>query len=163
MMYDLQKLIAIFIFVLASLLSITQFMRAYQFKRSQQMVILPVPSMDIKSNLHLQENSPLFKTALFGTYLPNDMATIKQSMLDVKLVGLMVANNEQESQVIIQTANGLDKVYLVGDRLPGGAIIKRIHDTGIVILYKGALESLTLPKNELTFEAPAKPLKDEND
>lgn len=82
-------------------------------------------------------------------------------MLDAEIVGIMFDDNEEYSQVIIKVGGGPEKVYSIGDSLPGGAIIKRISPDAIVVLHNGALESLSLPKNELIFEAPAKPLIEE--
>jgi len=108
----------------------------------------------------LTVSSPLFTTALFGDYVPANLseAEIKQSMLDVQVVGIMYSNKEKDSQVIIRTNNGEEKYYLVGDTLPGGAVIKQISAQGVVVLHNGSLESLSLPKNELIFDSPAKPL-----
>ncbi len=99
-------------------------------------------------------------TAFFGDYVPNNLndADVKQSMLDLKVVGIMFANNEEASHVIIRTAGGREQTFGVGDSLPGGAVIKRVTPDGVLIGRNGALESLSLPKNALTFDPPAKPL-----
>lgn len=108
-------------------------------------------------------DSPVFTAALFGDYVPVNMAdeTIKQSMLDVDIVGIMYSTQPDDSQVLLRAAGGEEKSYRVGDTLPGGAVIKRIGKDGIVVLHNGTLESLSLPKNELRFEEPAKPLLEE--
>ncbi len=96
----------------------------------------------------------------FGEHVPESLhdANIKQSMLDLDVVGILFADNEQNSQVIIRTAGGQDKIFSVGDSLPGGVIIKRITPEGVLVGRNGSLESLSFPKNELIFEPPAKPL-----
>ena len=99
-------------------------------------------------------------TAFFGEYVPhnlNDVA-VKQSMLDLQIVGIMFSTNEKESHVIIRTAGGREQTFGVGDSLPGGAIVKRITADGMLISRNGALESLSLKKKKLTFEAPSAPL-----
>jgi general secretion pathway protein C len=98
--------------------------------------------------------------ALFGEYVPHNLndAVVKQSMLDLKVVGIMFSTNEKESHVILRTAGGQEHAFGVGDSLPGGAIIKRITADGMLISRNGALESLSLKKKKLTFEAPAAPL-----
>ncbi len=108
-------------------------------------------------------DSPVFTAALFGDYVPVSMAdeTIKQSMLDVDIVGIMYSTDPENSQVLLRAGGGGEKSYQVGDTLPGGAVIKRIGQDGIVVLHNGTLESLSLPKNELRFEEPAKPLLEE--
>lgn len=99
-------------------------------------------------------------TAFFGDYVPKSLneADVKQSMLDLSVVGIMFSNSEKASHVIIRSAGGREQTFNVGDSLPGGAIIKRITPDGVLIRRNGQLESLSLPKNALTFEPPAKPL-----
>lgn len=103
-------------------------------------------------------------TPFFGDYVPNNLndADVKQSMLDLTVVGIMFANSESASHVIVRTASGRERAFGVGDTLPGGGIIKRITPDGVLIGRNGALESLSLQKNALTFEAPAEPLGNSN-
>lgn len=113
------------------------------------------------------KKSPLnagLNTTFFGDYVPNNLndAEVKQSMLDLTVVGIMFAPSEEASHVIIRTAGGLEQAFFVGDPLPGGAIIKRITPDGVLIRRNEALESLSLPKDALTFEAPAEPLEISN-
>ncbi len=96
----------------------------------------------------------------FGTYTPvmESVADVKPSILSYKVVGIMLATHDEDSEVIIDTQSGGDVVYHVGDNLPGGVVIKRITNEGIFVERNGEMESLSLPKNELIFEAPANPL-----
>lgn len=99
----------------------------------------------------------------FGKYVPdnlNDM-DIKQSMLNLKVVGIMLASTAENSQAIIHTANGRDQTYREGDTLPGNVVIKRITGKGVLVERKGELESLSFPENELIFEVPARPLAED--
>lgn len=105
----------------------------------------------------------ILKASLFGVYVSNDLNenSVKKSMLDVTLVGILFADQMDDSQVIIGAAGGEEKTYRIGDSIPGDAVIKRIMANGVLVEHHGALESLSLPKNELTFEPVAKPLKEE--
>lgn len=103
----------------------------------------------------------ILNSSLFGIYVPNDLNSVKKSMLDVTLVGILLANNIDDSQVIIGSASGEERPYRVGDKIPGGALIKRITASGVLVERNGALESLSLPKNDLTFEPAAQPLKED--
>lgn len=107
--------------------------------------------------------SDILNAPLFGVYVPNDLNedNVKKSMLDVTLVGIMFDEHIEESQVIIRSASGDEKTYKIGDKIPGGALIKRIMAGGVLVERNGTLESLSLPKNDLTFEPVAKPLKGE--
>lgn len=101
-------------------------------------------------------------TAFFGDYVPKNLSDsdVKQSMLDLTVVGIMFSDNSEEaSHVIIRSAGGRDQTFGIGDSLPGGVVIKRITSDGVLIGRNGSLERLSLQKNALTFEPPAKPLR----
>jgi general secretion pathway protein C len=150
-----QKIAAIFVFFLTFFLFMWELIAVFQFAEKKPLVPL-ANTMPEKTSL--SDDSPLFTTRLFGTYVSQNLtdADIKQSMLDAEVVGILFSAREDESQAIIQVGGGRQKTYVVGDILPGGTIIKRIMEKGVVVLHKEALESLSLPKNELIFEAPAK-------
>ena len=52
-------------------------------------------------------------------------------------------------------------MFRVGDTIPGDAVIKRIMPDGVLLMREGVMESLSLPKNELIFEPPPKPMGEE--
>ncbi|MCX7117162.1 MAG: hypothetical protein NTW94_04515 [Legionellales bacterium] len=101
-------------------------------------------------------------TQLFGDYVPKNLgdAAVKQSMLDLKVVGIMYLGKRGRSHVIISSPGEIEHEFRVGDTLPGGAIIKKITPQGILIRFHGAMESLNLPKDALFFEPPARKLED---
>lgn len=111
----------------------------------------------------ITKQSPLFKASLFGQYVPENLAdeSVKQSMLDMEVTGVLFSNSDKESQVIIRINGGEQQSYRVDDLLPDGVVIKRISERGVLIVHHGVLESLSLPKNELVFASPAKPLIEE--
>ena len=158
---DPKKLAASLVFALVFFAFIWELISG--FRATEQIKTINNPLNARPGQVPLSSHSAPFTVALFGDYVPINLseADIKQSMLDVELVGIMYSANEKESQVIIRAGGGEEKSYLIGDTLPGGAVIKRISEKGVVVLHNGALESLSLPKNELIFEAPAKPLIEE--
>lgn len=101
------------------------------------------------------------QTPLFGEYVPKNLGDgeVRQSMLQLTIVGIMYSDNEQTSHVIVQGASGREQLYRVGDKLPGGAVLKRITPDGILVNQNGVLESISFKKNVLMFEPEAKPLK----
>lgn len=105
----------------------------------------------------------ILQSALFGEYIPNNLndQQVKQSSLNMEVIGVLFGKSPQESQVIIRSADGEENVYLVGDALPGGVKVKRITPEGVLFEHEGALESLSLPKNELIFHPQDKPLIEE--
>ncbi|MDP3706443.1 MAG: type II secretion system protein N [Legionellaceae bacterium] len=98
---------------------------------------------------------------LFGEYIPKqlDDLNIKRSTLNLHVVGILYSTRKNDSQVIIRTSDGEEKAFKMGDAIPGGAILKQISTDGVLVKHDGVLESLSLPKNELIFDAPPKPLK----
>lgn len=98
---------------------------------------------------------------IFGEYVPVslDAAGVRQSMLDLKVVGVIFAEDEQDSQVLLQKPDGQEQFFRVGDALSDGSIIKRITTEGVLFLRAGELERLSLPKEELQFRTPGNPLR----
>lgn len=157
-LFESKKLIAIVIFTLMACLFFYQLIHfIYQDKQADlpPKVVKPIKKVVINTQ------SILFSSPLFGDYVPPlAEANIKESTLNVEIVGIMYSLNAEESQVLIEEENS-EHIYTVGDTLPGGAVIKRIDENEIVVLYNGSLESLSLPKNNLIFNKPAKPLINE--
>ncbi|KTC65749.1 general secretion pathway protein C (plasmid) [Legionella adelaidensis] len=106
---------------------------------------------------------PSIKRPLFGDYVPENLneTTVKESMLNLHVVGVLFSKKEEDSQVIIRTASGEEHTYKIGDTLPGSVIIKRITPEGVLLGREGGLESLSLPKNPLNFQPQAKPLEED--
>jgi general secretion pathway protein C len=115
-----------------------------------------------ESKIKQDTSNYILNSTLFGVYVPNDLneGNVKKSMLNVTLVGILLGDVSKESQVIIRSAGGEENTYKIGDKIPGGAVIKRIMAGGILVERHGTLESLSLPKNDLIFEPLAEPLKE---
>lgn len=119
---------------------------------------------DKDTKITLDTTQPLSTMGLsalfFGKYTPVmiNVADVKKSMLTYRVVGIMLAEHDEDSQVIIDTLSGGDVVYRVGDMLPWGTVIRRITADGIFVERDGELESMSLPKSELIFAPPANPL-----
>lgn len=122
----------------------------------------PVASIQMPSAKPSFSANLVLNTALFGEYVPQQLTDIKRSLLNLTVVGILFAHPTTDSQVIIRLPTGQEKMFHVGDTLPGGAIIRRITPDGILVMHNQALESLTLPKHELRFEPIAQPLATES-
>lgn len=103
---------------------------------------------------------PLKHEAFFGDYVPDNLnaSQVKQSMLNLKLAGIAYSKNPEKALAIIQGAGGVERFYRINDKLPGGAVIKRILPDAVIIEHAGDLERLSLPEKQLKFEKPSKPL-----
>ena len=149
--------------LLFSLLTFSEFFKLFRpfeekevVSSSNEQVIMHAPP---KNSL-----DALLQSSLFGVYVANDLnsGNVKKSMLNITLVGILLGNTSENSQVIIRLANGEEKNYKVNDKIPGGVLIKKIMLDGILVDHNGSLESVSLPKTELIFEPVAKPLRNED-
>lgn len=131
------------------------------YRSYQTAIITSPPNVNSVTQYSTQDNlNQALQSPIFRVYVPQNLAdgNVKRSLLNVRVVGVMFASREDESQVILRLSSGEEQSFRVGERLPEGALIKRITQDGILIEYQGVLESLSLPKQELNFEPPAKPL-----
>lgn len=128
------------------------------------------PIVHLKSKDLLFQNAskpkslPKFNTSFFGEYVPKDLSQggLPESLIDMEVVGVLYADNEQDSQVILKKSNGDEKTYHVGDEIAEGVVIKRITEHAVMLLRDGVLEHLSLPQNKLKFDPLPKPLKEES-
>jgi general secretion pathway protein C len=144
----------LFLLIILKVTSLIGFRKEMRVAMSQDPA--PIQKKALPLNAHVN-------TELFGTYVPADLNAdeVTESKLQLELVGILFADNKDDSQVIIRAPNGIDKTYGLGDIVPGNAIIKRIMPNGVLVEREGVLESLMLPKNELKFEpVPAPLIKD---
>lgn len=135
------------------------------FSLDKAMLVSHHQLTEAKNNLQQRSNMKGKAQPIFGDYVPKtiDDAEVKQSMLDMKVVGIMFAKNSKNSHVIIQTSSGQEQTFRIGDSLPGGAVIKGITPDGMLVMRNGSLESLSLPKARLIFEPPPEPLGRSNE
>lgn len=78
--------------------------------------------------------------------------------LQLRLVGVIKAEPEQFSRVIISEGGKPGKVYRVGDTLAGGVRINAITEDGVILENEGRFEKLPLRRNPLQFQGMPKPL-----
>jgi len=153
--------------IISSVIAVFSLLIIYEFSTLLFSFNKGTPKAQMDTNLVIANNENslnyILNSSLFGVYVPNDLSddNVKKSMLNVTVVGILLADKTEDSQVIIRSAGGDEKTYNVGDKIPGGVLIKRIMAGGVLVEHNGSLESLSLPKNDLTFEPIAKPLIEE--
>ena len=70
-----------------------------------------------------------------------------ETKLNLTLKGVLAAKPmERASAIIAQGKSGKEDIYSVGDRVPGGVLIKEIHPEYVVLERNGQLETLKLQK-----------------
>jgi general secretion pathway protein C len=70
-----------------------------------------------------------------------------ETKLNLTLKGVLAATPMKiASAIIAQGKNGKEDIYGIGDKMPGGVIIKEIHPEYVVLERSGRLETLKLQK-----------------
>ena len=107
----------------------------------------PARALDLAAitNAHLFGTAPARK---------QDGANAPQTSIPLVLTGTIAGNDPQNGLAILgQTAQSV-KVYAVGDNVPGGAKLHSVYSDRVVIERNGQLESLQLPRQLNTGNAP---------
>src|SRR5215831_14282091 len=93
---------------------------------------------------------------LFGAAPPpkQDGANAPQTSIPLVLTGTIAGNDPQNGLAILGQTAQTAKVYAVGDNVPGGAKLHSVYSDRVVIDRGGQLESLALPRQLNTGNAP---------
>ena len=93
---------------------------------------------------------------LFGAPPPprQDGANAPQTSIPLVLTGTIAGNDPQNGLAILGQTAQTAKVYAVGDNVPGGAKLHSVYSDRVVIDRDGQLESLALPRQLNTGNAP---------
>jgi general secretion pathway protein C len=70
------------------------------------------------------------------------------TQLSLELRGTVTASEEQRGMAIIAERGGAERVYFIGDALPGGASLHAVHLDRVLLRRAGRLEALRLPRSE---------------
>jgi type II secretory pathway component PulC len=99
------------------------------------------------------------QTMAFILQLPNqhlfgasETTHLPITSLQLHLVGIIQADSENASRVIISEANQPGKIYQIGDSLLSGVRIKAITANSVILENGGHIEKLPLSRPPLTFE-----------
>jgi general secretion pathway protein C len=84
---------------------------------------------------------------LFGEPPHPDAANgTPETTLGLTLTGIVFVGTEHAGSAIIASSDGSQKPYVVGDTLPGGAVLAAVLHRKVIIELAGRRESLSLPK-----------------
>lgn len=70
------------------------------------------------------------------------------TQLSLELRGTITASEEQSALAIIAERGGAERVYFVGDAVPGGASLHAVHFDRVLLRRGGRLEALRLPRSD---------------
>ena len=72
---------------------------------------------------------------------------VPETRLNLTLKGVLAATPmERASAIIAKGKNGKEDIYGVGDKMPGGVVIREIHPDHVILERGGKLETLKLQK-----------------
>ena len=127
--------------LLFSIIQITQLF-VIRDKSQPQFVTSPLPTTRIAN---------IADWHLFGIYHPKviDAKKLPATTLNLKLIGLYLANPEKYSHAIIAIPGEPEKLYKINDILPGNVKVYKILQDRIVLEHNNRLETLTLPTEKL--------------
>ena len=101
----------------------------------------PVARLDTVSRLHLFGRSQA--KALVNT-------NITKTRLRLALKGVFASTNPMKAFAIIaESASAKGRTFMVGERLPSGAVLHEVRATEVILNRNGRLESLALPQKKL--------------
>lgn len=123
----------------------------------------PAPSASLAGNQRPDLGAEIAKFHLFGrppalgvdTTAPVEQTVERETTLPLKLLGVYVTDQEEESLAIIDIGKE-EKVFAVGESVSAGAILRRVAEDRVILERNGVLEALLLPKDEeLEIATPA--------
>lgn len=83
---------------------------------------------------------------IFGVYqAPLNVAAIEK----LALQGIFAASDPRSGAAIIASKGKPGKLYVVGDTLPGGAILKAVRESEIELEVGGQLTVIEMPENNI--------------
>ena len=104
------------------------------------------------NNKQTQQNSfnRLTTANIFGVTdkaVPQKQIKVPETKLNLTLKGVLAAiPMSRASAIIAKGKSGKEDIFSVGDKMPGGILIKEIHPEYVVLERNGSLETLKLQK-----------------
>jgi general secretion pathway protein C len=82
-------------------------------------------------------------------------AAIPETSLSLVLRGVVASPDPKTAAAIVADSAGKEDFYIVGQEMPGGAVLKEVHPEHIVLSRGGRFETLRLPKDALQVSEDA--------
>ena len=122
--------------------------------------VVKIPAVAVRPKVVPIPRERILNCPLFGDFVPENLSgmTIKRSLLHLKLIGVVMSADEKKSHVILEMPNKKERVFYLGDQVPGGAVIQKITADEIFVVRNGEVERLSLPEKGLSFGSLPKPL-----
>jgi len=125
----------------------------WMFFPQEEKALAPASSQKqaaIKKQAQQNNFSALTSANIFGaieTVVVQKQAKAPETKLNLILRGVLSAERaDLASAIIAQGQAGKEEIYSVGDKMPGGVLIKEIHPEYVVLERNGQLETLQIQK-----------------
>ncbi len=109
-----------------------------------RMPVAPRPAATSQQPKLALANFPLLFGSAQNKKPTSNSSDIPTTSLRLTLRGA-IAGGELGS-AIIQGSDGQDRLYLVGDTIPGGSVLESVHAQYVVIRHQGNLQRLSFPQ-----------------
>jgi len=80
--------------------------------------------------------------------VPVEEEEAPDTQLSLELRGTIAASEEHRALAIIAERGGAERVYFIGDAVPGGATLHAVHLDRVLLRRGGRLEALRLPRSD---------------
>jgi general secretion pathway protein C len=80
--------------------------------------------------------------------VPVEEEQAPDTQLSLELRGTIAASEEHRALAIIAERGGAERVYFIGDAVPGGATLHAVHLDRVLLRRGGRLEALRLPRSD---------------
>lgn len=127
--------VVIVILMITNIIGTVSFFMPQQIKQNTSQPIAD----SLRTDVTLYQKIPHWH--IFGIPPSKDLAV---AHIAVKLTGIIIDVTGKQSIAIIALPDGKEKMFMVGDVLPGGALIYAITSQEVIIQYLGRLERLPL-------------------
>ena len=108
--------------------------------------VMPVNNKTQRSNFKNLTSANLFGVS--EKAVVQKQSKVPETRLNLTLKGLLAATPmEMGSAIIAKGKNGKEDIFSVGDKMPGGILVKEIHVDHVLLERNGRLEKLMLQKD----------------
>lgn len=74
--------------------------------------------------------------------------TAPETQLRLTLKGVLLSATSPSAIIAAQNAD--EQAYVIGDAIPGGAVLREVYQEKVILERQGRFETLSLPRRELT-------------
>ena len=113
----------------------------------------PAKLVELPSSLNTVSQYHLFGDARKQVVTQQKVIEAPETRLRLELKGVFASSNSAEALAIISSSKDKDKMYRIGDKVIGGALLHAVYVDRVILKRNGQLETLRLPKPKVDSKA----------